>query len=383
MRNLVAFVVLGMAALASQAQITAVAPASKPADRVIGEVTSLNLASGTMTVKEDKTNTAYAVQLGTAQAILQVPPGEKDLKKAVRVRRDQLAVGDRVVIRGKKSEGTTGSIDAASILVMTASDLQQKRAAEASDWQQRGVAGTVQSVDAAAQRLVLTERTAEGPKQITVTVGDKAEVTRFVADKPKTPAPSKLSEIAVGDQARVLGNRSADGSEVTAERIYSGSFKTIPGTIVSISADKSEVTVTDFRSKQPVKVSLTPESVVRRLPPSMAAALANRSSATGGQPNSGPAPTAEPSSQSGPAKPHGGDISQMLERVPPIAVTELTPGDAVIVFGGTSSNGSSLAATNIIAGVGPLLQATPSASGRRQGGSAADNWNLDFGLPAQ
>jgi hypothetical protein len=52
-----------------------------------------------------------------------------------------------------------------------------------------------------------------------------------------------------------------------------------------------------------------------------------------------------------------GDLNQMLERVPPITLSELKPGDALVISGSPSAeNKSTLLASNVIAGVEPILQ---------------------------
>jgi hypothetical protein len=72
-------------------------------------------------------------------------------------------------------------------------------------------------------------------------------------------------------------------------------------------------------------------------------------------------------------------MSQVIEHLPRIDVSELKSGDAVVVSGGTSADKSRVIATNVIAGVEPILQSAPSRPGR----SLADDWSLDIAVPAQ
>ena len=67
-----------------------------------------------------------------------------------------------------------------------------------------------------------------------------------------------------------------------------------------------------------------------------------------------------------------GDMSQMIERLPKISISELKPGDAVVVSGGTGTDKTQLTATNIIAGVEPLFVSAPPRAGQNMGSS----WNL-------
>ena len=64
----------------------------------------------------------------------------------------------------------------------------------------------------------------------------------------------------------------------------------------------------------------------------------------------------------------------MIEHLPAISLSELKPGDAVVISGvATGEDGSRLLATNIIAGVEPILQSAPA----RQGGQATGgDWGL-------
>ena len=69
-----------------------------------------------------------------------------------------------------------------------------------------------------------------------------------------------------------------------------------------------------------------------------------------------------------------GDIAQVIDRLPAISVSDLKPGDAVVISGVREDGGSpGLLATNIIAGVEPILQSAPASSG---GQSTGGDWGL-------
>jgi hypothetical protein len=74
-----------------------------------------------------------------------------------------------------------------------------------------------------------------------------------------------------------------------------------------------------------------------------------------------------------------GDVSQMIERLPKMAISDLKPGDAVIVSGAAGTDKSQLVATNVIAGVEPIFQSASSRQGRSPGG----DWSLDMAIPSQ
>jgi hypothetical protein len=389
-------------ASASFAQNPLPTPA-KPDQHILGTITAVEPASRHITVKQDKTGTEYVTSLEKTRTLLKVEPGAKDLKTATRITADDLAVGDRVDIRGFKAADNPTSIAAASAILMSARDLQQARQAEMNDWRQRGIAGTVTSLDTAGMKLNINVRTPAGPKPLVVDVPPGTQFTRYSPEDPKTPVASKLADIQPGDQVRVLGNKTPDESAMTAEKVYSGSFRTVAGIISSISPAGNQITVTDLQTKQLVQVVLTADSAIRKLPPPFAVMLARRvnpnfrsaesagntSSPAGspalgakaGEPQAGregAGAVSSPTSNKVAAAPNG-DVSQMIERLPKIAVSDLKPSDAVIVSGAAGADKSQLVATNVIAGVEPIFQSAPSRQGRSPGG----DWSLDMAIPNQ
>ncbi|MFL6354593.1 MAG: hypothetical protein ACJ74Z_22460 [Bryobacteraceae bacterium] len=368
-----------LSAAASLAQSTSSAPA-KPDQHIIGTITAVDPASHHITVKDDKTGTQYAASLEKARTLLKVEPGAKNLRTAARITASDLAVGDRVDIRGFKADDTPNSIAAASVILMSGRDLQQAHQAEMNDWRQRGVAGVVTSVDMAGMKLNIDVRTPAGPKPLVVDVPAGAQFTRYSPDTPKIPVPSKLADIQPGDQVRVLGNKTPDESAITAEKVYSGSFRTVAGTISSISPGGNQITIKDLQTKQAVQAVLTADSAVRKLPPPLATMLARRLNPNvrpGESPPNNPAPAEGPGNYR--AGSGHGDVSQMIERLPKIAVSDLKLGDAVIVSGAAGPDKSQVVATNVIAGVEPIFQSAPARAGRSPGG----DWSLDMAIPAQ
>lgn len=360
---------------------TAPDASAKPTEHVLGTITAVNPAAHTVTVKEDKSGTEILVSTANTRTLIKVLPGAKDLKGATRITAEDLAAGDRVDIRGFKDEANPNAIAARSVVLMSARELQAKHQADAAAWQ-NSTAGLVTSVDAASRTIAMTSRGPAGPHPITLQVPDSAEITRYSSDAPKTPVKSELAEIQPGDQIRVIGTKSADGSSITAERLYSGAFRTIAGTVTALNPDGKGLTLRDLQTKQPVQIAVNDSSSIHKIPPDMAVMLARRmnpGSASGG------APTPPPASPDG-AQEHPrarGDLSQLVQRLPSIALTDLKSGDAVVVSGVLSSDKLQVVATNIIAGVEPMFQ---SQAGRaRQGGGSQGlgDWSLDMAVPNQ
>jgi hypothetical protein len=350
-------------------------------EHVLGTVTAVDPNAHTVTVKEDKTGTSYTLMLAATKTLLKVEPGAKDLKNAVRITADDLQAGDRVDARGTKEGDSSNTLDARSVVLMSGRALQQAHQAQAAEWQ-HSTAGVVTAVDGAGGKLTATVKTAEGAKPVAIETTGQTEFTRYAPENPKTPAPSQLTQIQVGDQVRVIGEKSGDGATITAQKVYSGAFRTISGTVSSIGSDGKSVTVKDLATKKSVEVALGEDAAVHRLPPMMAMMLARRFNPSykpaEGAPNGGtpPAGAGQAPRMGGGGSPRGGngDISQMLERAPKIALSDLKQGDAVVVSGATTgADNTHLLATNVIAGVEPILQSAP----QRQGGqSLAGDWGL-------
>ncbi|MFL6447586.1 MAG: hypothetical protein ACJ746_07835 [Bryobacteraceae bacterium] len=431
MKPLSALIIVALSSSLHAQDATAAAQA-KPTEHVIGTVTDIRPADHMVNVKEDGGAITHVIDLTNTKTLLKVSPGAKDLKSATRITASDLAVGDRVDIRGSKSEGEFGSsIAARSVVLMSGRDLQQVHQAEASAWQ-KSTGGTVASLDPASQKLVVSSRTPEGPKPITVDAAS-AQFTRYSPETPKTPKQSAFTDIQPGDQVKIIGQKTEDGSSITAQKIFSGTFKSVAGTLVSAAPDGKSIVIKDLTTKQPVTVTLSDDSAIRKLPPMMAYMLARRFNpdfkAPEGQPGSNgpgagaPGRGASPSAGTKPGetptpagsetgadnagpraggwnRPGGGgepgsgapgagmpargglgmrggngDLSQMLERVPTINVSELKPGDALVVSGSPSSgNKSTILASNVIAGVEPIFQ----SASPRQAQSLGD-WGNSLG----
>ncbi len=419
--------------LASTALAQDASTAAKPGVRVIGTVTAVDPSAHTVTVKEDKTGTSYTIELQNTKTLLKVEPTAKDLKNATRITAGDLAVADRVQVGGAKADDNPNAIAARSIVLMSARELQQVHQAQAAAWQ-HSTPGVVTSVDAAGQKLRISARTPEGTKQMVVDAGH-AQFTRYSPENPKVPATSQLADIQPGDQVRVIGEASPDGETISAQDVYSSSFRTVVGTVTSIAADGNEMTIKDLQTKQPVTVALNTDSAVHKLPQMMAYMLARRFNPDfkppqGAGPQAGPAGAANTAGAppngakagetvggnpgagagangnwrgaggGGGESPGGagrggmrgnGDLSQMLDRLPKISAADLKPGDAVVVSGSpTGADKSRLLATNVIAGVEPIFQsASPRQAqslgdwGASLGGGGADAGGAAAGGPPQ
>jgi Cu/Ag efflux protein CusF len=378
--NSLVFSLLASVALlrpASAQQVTS-EPAAKPTEHVLGTITAIDSAAGTITVKDDKTGSEVVVSVKETRTLLKVAPGAKDLKSATRITAGDLSAADRVDVRGFKSETPPGSINARSVVLMSARDLQQKHQMETAAWE-NSIAGMVRSVDPASQSITITARGPEGPRPISVQTSAATDFTRYSPATPKSPVPSNLAAIQAGDQVRIIGQPSADGSTVKAEKVYSGAFRTVAGTVSAISADGKQITLKDLQTKQPVTVSLTAESSIRKLPPEMAMRLARRMNPAAAQQHPQQQDAVASAPPAGMQRPRNGDLSRLLQTVPEINASDLKSGDALVVSGVSEEDKAHLFATSVIAGVEPIFQSAPP----REGQSLSSDWSIDMAIPAQ
>lgn len=307
----------------------ALAMAQTPPTQVIGEVTATDAASGQISMKTDKGD-AVAVETAAATSFRKVPAGAQNMTAAVKTDFAAVHVGDRVVAVGQLSADRV-KMTARAVVVMSRTDLDEKRKAEQEDWRKRGIAGTVSARNAGTLTLAV------GSKEVVVQPAANAVFHRYAPDSMRfaDARASSLAEIQVGDLVRVLGTRSPDGASYAAERIVSGAFRQFAGTIASLNLTGGELVVKDLATKKNVTVRINAETLLRRLPAQYKAGGASQ------------------------------ELGQSLERMPAMPAAELKAGDAVMLS--TTAGGTAVV---LLAGVEPLLT-SPNATRAVMGG-----WNL-------
>ena len=343
---------------AGEGVLVAQAPAASPAAaaRQLGTVTAV--AGNSLTLKTDA-GQVVTVSVADGVRILQLAPGSQDLKTAQTIALKDIAVGDRVLVNGKAGDDA-GAFMASRVILMKSSDIAQKHQAEQADWQKRGTGGIVSAVDAGTGTLTV----AVGAKKVAVTTSDKTQFRRYAGDSVKfeDAKPGTLAQIQTGDQLRVLGTKSDDGSSIQAEEIVSGSFKNLAGLIATIDAANGTLTLKDLATKKTVTVTITANSNVRTLPPQAAAMFAARAKGGAAPQGAGQADTAGAGRAGGAGRSAGGDLSQLVSRLPNKTIADLKVGDAVmIVASQPDQSNSTVTAVTLLSGVEPILAAAPGA----------------------
>lgn len=365
--------------------------------RYVGAVTSIS--GNTLTIKTDA-GESRQVEVPAEAVIKRIAPGEKDLSKAATIALTDIAVGDRVLVRLDPA-ATSATPQAAQIIAVKQEDLAQKQQKDREDWQRRGVGGLVKSVDPTTGVITLTTGAGATAKTVTVNTTKATVLKRYAPGSVRfdQAQPAPIDAIHPGDQLRARGEKSADGSQLNAEEVVSGSFRNISGVITSVNTAGATLVVKDLATKKSVTVHVTPDAQMKRLPEQMAQFLAARlkgEASTGGAGGwrqqggqappggAGAAPGGMPPGGPGGMRPGGpggngqgmgrggsGDPQQMLSRAPAIQLSDLQKGEAVMLVS-TEGTGDVNAIT-LLAGVEPLLQA-PAASQ-----NLLSNWSMSSG----
>ena len=390
---------LGLFAIATATQ-------AQPPARFVGSITGIT--ANTLTVKTDAGDQRQ-FDVPSEAVIKRIAPGEKDLSKAETISFADLAVGDRVLVKmGVGASAPTPQ--AAQIIAVKAEDLAKKQQKDREAWQRNGVAGLVKSVDPGTGTITVTTGAGATAKTASVLTTKATNLKRYAPGSVRydQAQPAPLDAIHPGDHLHARGTKSADGSEITADEVVSGSFRNIAGTITSLDPASSSVVVKDLATKKTVTIHITPEAQMRRLPERMAQMLATRlkggtpnaagpggppqassPGTPGGAPESGSPPPGAPGGRQrswnggggssggawnggGPNGPPGsGDPQQMLSRAPTIQLSDLQKGEAVMLVSTEGAN--DVTAITLLAGVEPLLEA-PAASQ-----NLLSNWSMGSG----
>lgn len=408
---------ISIAALTLCAALFAQAPA-----RVVGVVTAADPAARTLTVKADD-GSSKQVKVAEAAKISQLAPGQTSLADAKPAKLASVAAGDRVLARGPESNGV---IEANLVVLMSKTDLAKRDQQEQMTWATKGIAGVVTAVDKSANAVTLNVRGPEGVKPVAVSLAPNASVKRYAEGSTKyaDAKNSSLAEVEVGDQVRALGDRSADGASYTAKQVITGAFRNLAVTVISVDAASGTLEVVDLDTKKKLQVKVPEGTSLRRMPEMMARGMAMMMNGTGnmggmgqgggmgmgmrpqgappqgapsqggpqGAPQGGMRPGAPGMAGGGMGGPGmggpgmaggmgggmrrgGGDLSQMLERLPALQLSELKKDEPLILSVSKTSDPAKAIAITVLAGVEPIL-ATPTNGSRAM---MLGTWNLDGG----
>jgi hypothetical protein len=378
--NILTFVLF--CALLPQTQSSRIYASPGQSGRAVGVIISIDTVLRQITIKTDA-GPELKIVFEQGTKFLRIPPGASNLENASAISVSELSVGDRILAR-RRSGDDPSSFVATTVLVMSKADLARKHAAERAEWEKRGVGGVITALSPSSSELTITISSDSAAKPMVIVAAPGSVLRRYSANSVKfsDARPSRFEEFRIGDQIRALGTANEDRTRFTAEEIVSGSFLTIAAVIVELNAAKSTILATNLVTNKRVEVQITTDSTVRRLSPQVVQSMAARNQAagpatTGGSGEGNRSRSSNAASSGGQsAQQSSRDLQTMIEKLPPLSLSELKAGDAVILSCTDSEDPSRVTAITLLAGVEPLLKASS------RGGRPFDlgSWNLDLNM---
>jgi hypothetical protein len=356
--------------------------------RAVGAVKAI---SGSSITLQTDAGSEMTVTVQPTTRLVRMEPGQTDLKSAPTIQLSDVQVGDRLLVAGTPSDDGK-SLAATTAVVMKKSAVAEKQQQDREAWQKNGVGGVVKAIDAAAGTITLSTGTLAS-NLITIHVSKDTIIRRYAPNSVKfdDAKPGTLDQIKVGDQLRARGAKSEDGKDLTAAEIVSGTFRSIPATVISTDAASNSITVTDLVTKRPVTLKVGSDSQMHQLPAMFAQRIALRlkGGAAGAGAESGQGnPTAPAHPQAGAGAPSGGgsgqraggtpDFQQMLDRMPSVSLSDLQKGSALMIVATEGTADAPSEVIILLSGVEPIL----TAASPRQASTILSPWNLSAGANA-
>ncbi len=391
------------------AQDAAAAAKASPYTSVIGTVSKADATGKVLTVKPDKGDDT-TVKFDDRTSFLRIAAGETDMKKAADAKAVDLEVGDRVIARVQTTDPT--GKPARTIYITKAADVTKRVQDTQAQWK-NATRGLAAAIDPGAKTITITSKMGATSRDTVLDISGKVDFRHYNPESGQYEA-GQLTSVRTGDQILVLGQRGPEG--IKADSIGFGSFKTIGVVIKSIDTANNTITALEAASKKPITVALRADTSVKKFSDTSAAMVARMLNPTmqnaggrggrgGGAPGGGAPDAAAGGGRGGEGRPAGGppvggppvggppaggppaggegrggfgqggpggpggrggrgrggmDIGAIIEQQPTIQLSELKPGDALIVTGATGVDSAKLIATALIAGVEPILRAAPS-----------------------
>jgi hypothetical protein len=363
-------------------------------NRVIGEVKAIDATAKQLIVKTDA-GALVTATLNDATQFMRVAPGETNLTNAAKITFADLAEGDRVMAMGKVSDDKK-TVPTRAVIVMTKADIAKKQDTERAEWRRRGILGIVSALNPATKEITISSRSMAGMQSVIIPVNEKVEMRRYAPDSIKfgDARSSTFAELQVGDQLRALGERTPDGTRFTPEKVVTGAFKTVVGTVTAVDATTGEVKISEAEKKQPLTIVVKQDAVLRRFPSEMGGGMMMGRPA-GGNPSGGQAPAG--AAQGGPPQaggaPGGGpgrgggfNIQDLLDRLPTIALADVKPGEMIIVSSTKGADPTRLTAISLLSGAEPFLAMIAARQPQPAGGATPNpsaglgNSGIQFGI---
>ncbi len=353
---------------------------AQAAPHYLGTISAIN--GNTLTVKTAQGD--QTVEVPSTAQLKRIEPGQTNLSAAVSMALSELTVGDRVLVNLDPKASTPQAL---RVIAIKHEDVEKMQEAEREDWKLHGVGGLVKSVDPATGTIVLAAGAGPVTKTLTIHTTQATVLKRYAPASVNfdLAQPAPISDVHAGDQLMARGAQTANGTEMTAVEVVSGSFRNISGIITSLDPGSSTMVVKDLASKKDVTIQVPANTEMRQLPERMAQMLAARLNRDGGERGGQGGFGGPPGGGGGGRFARGGggqrgeggpgemDPQQLLSRAPSIHLADLKKGEAVMLV--STSGTSDVTAITLLAGVEPLLQAPASQD-------LLASWSMNTSAPA-
>src|SRR6266550_7409827 len=258
LKLILSLVILLSCAGAVWAQTPTPSPAAQAIPGVIGEVKNIDTTTNQLIVRAES-GVLSTVILNEKTQYKRMAPGAKSLTGATDIALADVGPGDRVWARWRPGTDQK-TVPAAQLVVMSKADLAKKQEQERAEWRRRGVSGIVASVNPSTREITVSSRSLMGtPQAVIIPVTDKVMMRRYppvTIPKYSDAKPSKFEEVKVGDQLRALGDKTPDGTHMTAEEVVFGTFKIAGGTVTALDAATNQIKITELQTKKPLTIIL-------------------------------------------------------------------------------------------------------------------------------
>jgi hypothetical protein len=359
-------------AISILAPTAALAQAASPYSSVQGSITKVDTAAKVISVKTSTAETT--VRYSDQTKMLELPPGEADVKKATPIKPEGISVGDHILARVQTRDMT--GLPAGSIYINRASDIAKENAAKAKEWQTQAVSGFADSIDIAGKKATMKVKGAAGTpdREVALDLSGTVSYQRF-SDKTLDYERADLAAIQPGDHLRVLGEKNTGVTQIKVTDLAADAIRQIGATVKSVDAATGTITATDT-SKKPVTITVRSTTKVKRLDEPTAQMIARivnptyqgggrRGGRGGGEADAGRGPGGPGGPGAGPGGRAAGrgrganQIQTLIDAQPDAKIAELKEGEPIIVSGPASANSSSFSAMMVLSGVDPILRAAP------------------------
>jgi hypothetical protein len=384
--------------------------ARAPRQRIVGEVTSVDVAASRIQIRTDAGET-LTVAIDDKTAYLRLPPGETSMERAVNVTRGDVHVGDRVLVPDVSPSSASATAARRLILMGRApAGAQGERARNDG----RRLNGRIAAIDTAKKQIAVLTRGREGVETLTLDASGDVRILRFAADTLRTSEarPISLAELKVGDQVRATGVRDSEGARFKPEEIVAGSFTRLFGVVSATSPERGEATIKNEQTGQTVTIAVGKNSTLKRLTPEFVETLEERMQraerrqqqrASGGQQQQGGETRGDGrgetrgerggrrdgerrgdgeggrrgenrSGEGAGGRGGGRNPQQMFESLPAVTLADLKKGDAVVVTATTGADDAHVTAISLVTGEADVMR-------RLQRGTDGAPRGMSPGLP--